>query len=115
MARTKVVQTLLLQKSVKTITLTAADVTNLNYADMTGYEVLLAFNSTVGSEDVTINSAADPTGRTGDITAQAIAAGAWLAFGPFKVLSGWAQGGGSLNMEASDVGVQFAWVSPPFV
>jgi len=115
MARTKIERTTLSQRQVTTIPLTAADVTNLNYADMTGYEILLAFNSTVGAEDVTVNSAADPTGRTKDITAQAIGAGAMLAFGPFKFLTGWAQGGASLNFAASDVGVLFAWVAPPFV
>lgn len=115
MARTKITRTQLNVRAFAAVTLEAADATNLNYAEMTGYEILLAFNSDAGSHTVTINSAPDPQGRTKDITAQSIGAGLIYVFGPFKFLAGWAQGGSALNFEANDTTVKFAWLCPPFV
>lgn len=115
MARVKITRTQLNVRAFAAVTLVAADATNKNQADMTGYETLLAFNSDASSHTVTINSAPDPTGRTKDITAQSIAAGKIYVYGPFKFLQGWAQGGSSLNFEADDATVKFAWLCPPFV
>ena len=116
MARTKVTRTQLSKFAFASVALVAADVTNKNYCDMTGYEILLAFNSGVTARAVTVNSGYVPQGRTKDIAAEAIAAGTLRAYGPFKFLQGWGQGGGSaLNIEADNAEVFFAWLCPPFV
>ena len=62
----------------------AAVVANKNDFIMTGDDLLLAYNAGVGSSTVTINSVANERGRTKDITAEAIAAGAVRVYGPFK-------------------------------
>lgn len=115
MARTKITRTQLNVRTFATVTLAAADVTNQNCAEMTGYEILLAFNSDIAAKTVTINSAPDPVGRTKDITTESIDAGDIHVFGPFKFLQGWAQGGSALQFEANDADVKFAWLCPPFV
>jgi hypothetical protein len=113
MARIPVTRTQLSSREVTVITTVAADVTNKHYADMTGYEILLAFNSGLSTRAVTVNSNVDPTGRTADIS-DSVAAGEIHAYGPFKFLTGWAFGGSSLNFEAAHADVLFAWVCVPF-
>lgn len=96
-----------------TATQGAADVTNKNDLLMTGDDLLIAYNSGVSSSTVTINSAANERGRTKDITAESIAAGAVRVYGPFKQKSGWMQSGGVLHLEAAAADVKFVVVKLP--
>ena len=91
----------------QTLTQTAADATNLNYFPMTGNEVLIAWNSGASSRTVTITSVADKNGRTGDITADSIAADEIKIY-PFFKTEGWSQGAnGQLYHEANHADVKF--------
>lgn len=96
-----------------TVTFEAADTTDQNQFIMTGSELLIARNVGASPATVTINSVANALGRTKDITAQAIAAGAYAVFGPFKELSGWQQSGGALHFEGSATDIEFAVIKVP--
>lgn len=89
-----------------TLTLLAADTTNKEKFQVTGKEILVAYNSNAGStaRTVTITSVADEKGRTGDITTYSIAARKLFAFGPAQ-LAGWQQSDGYVYVEASDAEV----------
>ena len=95
------------------LTQTAADTTNKESFNMTGRELLIAFNSGVGAETVTINSVANQQGRTRDVTADSLAAGATHIYGPFTERRGWVQGDGTLNFEASSTDIEFSVVRMP--
>jgi hypothetical protein len=63
-----------------TLTWSAVDITNTNSVTMTGRKLLLLFrNDDVGAVTITISSSADPYGRSADVTAFSIAAGAYAA------------------------------------
>jgi len=94
------------------VTEAAADVVNFNSFVSTGKELLVARNTDTNPHTVTINSVADDKGRTGDITAESIAAGAIRIYGPFAK-SYWAQSGGSINCQASDVTVKLSVIQLP--
>lgn len=96
-----------------TATQGAADVANKNDFIMTGDDLLLAYNAGVGSSTVTINSVANERGRTKDITAEAIAAGAVRVYGPFKQKAGWMQAGGVAHLEAAAADVKFVVLKLP--
>lgn len=82
-----------------TVTVTAANATDDESFVNTGREIIIFRNSGAGARTVTINSVADPkTGRTGDITAVSIPAGAVRAVGPFNP-TGWNQSGQVLHFE----------------
>lgn len=68
--------------------------------------ILMARNTNAGSQTVTITSAADSMGRTGDITTYSIAAGGIAFFGPFET-DGWRQSDGNLYAVASHIDVKF--------
>lgn len=89
------------------LTEVAADVTLKNYAVMGNRTLLIAHNGGASPYTVTVTSAADKFGRTNDLTAEAIAAGAIRIFGPFA-RQGWAQPGNQLFFEASNAAVLFA-------
>jgi hypothetical protein len=91
------------------LTFTAADVANKEELTMTGQELLLALNTGVGAQLVTIETVANQRGRTADITADSLAAGAMHCYGPFTNKSGWEQAG-KLLFEADAVDVEFAVV-----
>lgn len=95
------------------LTLDAADAVNLNSFSMTGRELLVAFNSDTAVHTVTISSVADEKNRTGDITAESIAAGAYAVYGPFKNKAGWAQATGKLFVAANDATVKFCVIRLP--
>ena len=90
-----------------TATFTAADVANKEQFALTGKEIVVARNSGASARTVTINSVAI-NGRTGDITADSIAAGATHVYGPFNPDGGWAQTDGTLHLEADNAEVLFA-------
>ncbi len=83
------------------ITEADADSSNGNEFVNSGVERLLVRNASGSSVNITIASVADPaTGRTGDITNQAVANGVTRAFGPFPVQL-WNQSTGVVNVTAS--------------
>lgn len=90
------------------VTWTAADTSNQNEFTMEGNDLLLVRNEDASPHNFTITSAADGMGRTGHITDEAIAAGAWKVLGPFKKLTGWQQSTGVLHLEGDDANVEFA-------
>jgi hypothetical protein len=94
------------------VTPVAADVSSKQKVVSSGKDLILAFNSDVSPHTVTINSVADDKGRTGDITAESIAAGVYKIFGPFSK-SYWAQSDGNIYFEASDATVKFAVIQLP--
>lgn len=94
------------------VTMTAADTVNKEQIASTGKELVIAHNTGGSPYTVTINSAADEYGRTGDITSYSIAAGAIAAFGPFPV-HGWRQTNNYINLEANNTAVKFGVVVLP--
>ncbi len=94
------------------VTMTAANTTDFNQLALTGREVVLIHNTGASTRTYTITSVADPFGRTGDITAQSIAAGAIHTLGPFGLL-GWQQTGGYLYLEASHAEVKIGVIALP--
>lgn len=94
-------------------TWTAADATNGNAFTLTGKQLVLAYNSdTAAAHSVTVTSVADEYGRTGNITADSIAIGAYKMYGPFK-LPGWLQTDGNLYISADDALILFAVITIP--
>lgn len=91
---------------------TAADASNKEQVVHTGKEVLLVFNSGAGARTVTVSSSPDFSGRSGDITAYSIAAGALAWIGPFDP-SGWRQSDGKLYFEASHAEVKYKVIQLP--
>lgn len=94
------------------LTETAADIVNQNQAVHTGREVIIARNSGVTGRTVTITSAPDALGRLGNISADALAASASKAYGPFPT-HGWRQVDGFLYFEANNAEVLFTVIRLP--
>lgn len=90
----------------------AGDVANGNHFISTGKEILLARNDDVGAQTVTVTSTNDPQGRTGDITADSIAAAAYAVWQKFPV-SGWRNAAGEIVIAVSDAGVFLAVLQIP--
>lgn len=87
-------------------TMFASDATNKEKAPHTDNLILVAWNSGVTGRTVTITSASYQ-GRSGDISAYALAAGAHAIFGPFPA-AGWRQpSDGQLYFEASHADVKW--------
>lgn len=74
------------------VTMTAADVANGNRFLASGNDLVIAQNTGAVPRAVTISSVVDEMNRLGDITSEAIAAGAIRVYGPFPA-DGWADGG----------------------
>lgn len=90
--------------------MTAADTTNKEQFVLTGKELIIVHNTGAGARTYTVTSVADPFGRTGDIAAQSIAAGAIHVVQPG--IAGWQQAsGGYLFLEASHAEVKFGIVT----
>jgi hypothetical protein len=94
------------------ISMTAATPADDEEVVHNGEILLIAHNTDVGAQTVTVSSVADDLGRTGDITTYSLAADDYAVFGPFKV-EGWRQTNGKLYFEATDAGVLFAVVKLP--
>lgn len=86
-------------------TMFASDATNFEKVNHAENLVLVAWNSGVTGRTVTITSASYQ-GRSGDITAYALAAGAHAIFGPFPN-AGWRQSDGKLYFGASHLDVKW--------
>jgi hypothetical protein len=91
------------------LTMTAADVANKEDVVLTGNELIIAHNTGVGAQTVTISSVVDEMGRTGDVSAYSLAADDYAVFGPFGT-EGWRQTGGKLHFEASSADVKLGVV-----
>ena len=97
----------------QTLTFTAADVTNGNQFKATGKELLIARNTDDATAySVTVSSAPDPYGRTGDISQHSIPPLETHIFGPFPVL-GWQQSDGYIYVDAENAAIELAVVVLP--
>lgn len=97
------------------VTLAAADVANKNRFVASGRDLVIAFQSVTTERHITINSVADPYGRTGDITADHLPAalGSIRIYGPLPCL-GWRQVGSSyIHLEADNAEAKFGIVQLP--
>ena len=97
------------------VTLTAADATDKNRFVSTGKELVMAFQNGTTERAITINSVADPYGRTGDISADALPAanGSIRIYGPFPTL-GWRQVGSQyIHLEAAHAEAKFGVIVLP--
>jgi hypothetical protein len=92
------------------LTMTAADVANGNKFTASGNDLIVVENTGGAPYTFTITSTADSLGRTGHITAQAIAAGASYIVGPLP-LAGWVQTDGTILCSASNAAVKFGIIS----
>lgn len=88
------------------------DATNGNQFVATGKDIIIVFNTDTASHTYTIHSVADDKGRSGDITAQTLAAGLHHIIGPLPI-DAWAQTGGVITLDASDATVKFAVIQLP--
>ncbi|HQY30520.1 MAG TPA: hypothetical protein PK691_04510 [Thermomicrobiales bacterium] len=91
---------------------TAADTSNLNQTPSTGKELLHVRNSGGSAYTVTVTSAVDSLGRTKDVAADSIAAGASAIYGPFPV-EGWKQTDGFLYFQGSNAALLFTVIRLP--
>lgn len=94
------------------LTMTAADVANMNQVTFGGEDLVIAHNTGGSPYTLTITSVADPFGRTQDITTYSIPAGEYAIFGPFKA-AGWLQSDGKLYLAASNASVLLGVVKLP--
>ena len=97
------------------VTLAAADVANGNRFVASGRDLLIAYQSGTTLRNITINSVADPYGRTGDITGDDLPADAnsIRVYGPFPCL-GWKQVGSTyIHLEADNAEALFGVVQLP--
>lgn len=93
------------------LTETAANISDLNQFRASGSDLLIVHNTSTDTPyTFTITSAADPYGRSGTITAQAIAQGTIYVFGPMAPL-GWVQSDGYVYCAASNAAVKFGVVA----
>ena len=95
-----------------TLTFTAIDIVNTNKITMSGRKMILLFrNDDVAEKTVTISSSDNPYGRTADVTAFAMAAGAY-AIREFEP-PGWEQtvGGRDMIITANDADIFVAAIN----
>lgn len=91
------------------LTMTVADVGNLNDFVASGKDLIVAHNTGASTYTITVTSVADPYGRTKDISAVNITAGAYMVFGPLEV-TGWLQTDGKVYLQANNASVKFGIV-----
>ena len=89
------------------VSMDAADTSNQNKVAFTGREIVIAWNSGLSTRTVTITSVDDRFGRSEDISAENIAAGAIRVYGVGLALEGWQQTDGSLYLQANNAEVKF--------
>jgi hypothetical protein len=78
----------------------------------TGRELILLQNTDAAAQTITIISAPDGFGRTGDITTYSVPAGGFAVLGPFNA-AGWRQSDGFLYINSSDVDLKIAVLQLP--
>jgi hypothetical protein len=97
------------------VTLTAADTVNNNSFVWSRNRSLLVFNTSAATGyTFTVTSLSDPYGRTGDITALAIAAQAIYTVGPFAP-EAWRQTDGTVWVSGSNASVLFGILANPLL
>jgi len=89
------------------VTMSAGDTANKTSVRRTGREIVIDPDPGGSSRTVTITSVDDRYGRSEDIAAESIAAGAIQVYGPGLALEGWQQTDGSLYLEANHAEVKF--------
>lgn len=94
------------------VTMTAADTSNLNAFTAAATDLVVAQNTGGSTYTVTITSAPDAMGRTRDIATENIAAGEIRVFGPFTQY-GWMQTDGRIYLQASNAAVKFGIIQLP--
>ena len=92
------------------VVLTAADVANFNYAMFKTGDIVIAHNTDVAAQTVTITSIEDDQGRTGNIATYSLAADDIAVFGPFE-RNGWMQDDGQLYMRATSANVKLGVIT----
>ncbi|WP_447979085.1 hypothetical protein [Candidatus Nitrospira bockiana] len=92
-------------------TLAAGDVANGNEFSFTGRELIIAQNTDVGAQTITLTSANDERNRKGDINAYSIGAGEFAMFWAGSVI-GWDQSG-KFHINVSNAGIKLAIIRIP--
>jgi len=90
---------------------TTADSVNFDQFNFTGRELIIIRNSTGGALTVTLESAADPLNRTGDVTTYSIGAGLFSLFW-VGALPGW-NNAGQFFLRSSASTMDYAVVKIP--
>lgn len=97
-----------------TLTWNDADSANGNDFAMTGRDLVLVRNGhAVTTKTYTVTSAADSQGRTKNITAESLTAGAVVVLGPFRNKSGWAQASNKFYIDGEDNNIKIAVILLP--
>ena len=115
MARTALTKTVALggyQAALTTLTMTPADIVDLNSFTASGKDLIVIHNTGEDANTVTITSKADPFNRTGHLTTIVVAAGGYRIFGPMPK-TGWKQTDGSIYLQASSVDVLIGAITLP--
>jgi hypothetical protein len=119
MARTSLTKTVALGSygnyataGVADLTMTAADISNLNQFVTNGNDLVIAHNTGASAYTITITSMPDPFGRTKDIAAYQLDAGDYAIFGPFA-LTGWVQTDGKIYLQTNNAAVKLGVVQLP--
>jgi hypothetical protein len=95
-------------------TFAAADTSNGNEFVCTGRDLVLVYNSGGSTYTVTITSAADEKGRSGDITTYSLSTLEFAVFGVgLTNAKGWKQTDGTIVLTASNAAVKFAILRMP--
>lgn len=92
----------------------ASTLTDGDTVQCTGREIILLFNSTGGALTVTVDSQPDEKGRSGNIAAYSVAAGAYSALGVgLTNAQGWKAPAGTIKLTCSAVGLKIAVLRLP--
>ena len=94
------------------LTMTAADVANMNQFVAGGKDLLVIHNTGGSDYTYTVTSTADERGRTKDITTETVTAGTYKVVGPLE-LTGWVQSDGKIYIAASNAAIKFGIVALP--
>ena len=95
------------------LTMTAADISDLNQFVASGKDLLVIWNTSTDTPyTFTVTSAADERGRTKDITTEAIVQGVHKIVGPLE-MTGWVQTDGKVYLQASNAAVKFGVIALP--
>lgn len=84
----------------------------VSFAFVPGRTILMVRNTNAAAQTVTLTSVPDTQGRSGDVSAYSLAAGAIAFLGPFSG-EGWRQADGSIYAVASHVDVKFTALQLP--
>lgn len=100
------------ESTITTLTMTAADTADQNSVIASGKDLIIFHNTGAVERTVTITSVDDAFGRTGHVSAVALAAGAYAIFGPV-LLPGWEQTDGTILLESNNAEVKIGAITLP--